>query len=97
MKVSKKAYLHVFTIIVLALGLLRLTTDIDEPKTPEQIAMEDSLAIANEEAEEQEEESVPVSKETLENPDNLFPQYNEGTQNSGHVKGHNHREVCIAR
>ena len=73
MKVSKKAYLHVFTIIVLALGLLRLTTDIDEPKTPEQIAMEDSLAIANEEAEEQEEESVPVSKETLENPDNQAP------------------------
>lgn len=70
MKVSKKAYLHVFTIIVLALGLLRLTTDIDEPKTPEQIAMEDSLAIANEEAEEQEKQSVPVSKETLENPDN---------------------------
>ena len=54
----------------MALGLLRLTTDIDEPKTPEQIAMEDSLAIANEEAEEQEEESVPGSKETLENPDN---------------------------
>lgn len=70
MKVSKKAYLHVFTIIVLALGLLRLTTDIDEPKTPEQIAMEDSLAIANEDAEEQEEQSVPGSKETLENPDN---------------------------
>ena len=59
MKVSKKAYLHVFTIIVLALGLLRLTTDIDEPKSPEEIAMADSLAIVNEEAEE---ESVPVSK-----------------------------------
>lgn len=55
MKVSKKAYLHVFTIIVLALGLLRLTTDIDEPKTPEEIAMADSLAVVNEEAEASEE------------------------------------------
>ena len=59
MKVSKKAYLHVFTIIVLALGLLRLTTDIDEPKSPEEIAMADSLAVVNEEAEASEE----VSKE----------------------------------
>ena len=59
MKVSKKAYLHVFTIIVLALGLLRLTTDIDEPKSPEEIAMADSLALVNEEAEASEE----VSKE----------------------------------
>ena len=51
MKVSKKAYLHVFTIIVLALGLLRLTTDIDEPKSPEEIAMADSIAAEKEEAE----------------------------------------------
>ena len=57
MKVSKKAYLHVFTIIVLALGLLRLTTDIDEPKSPEEIAMADSLALVNEEAEASEEAS----------------------------------------
>ena len=70
MKVSKKAYLHVFTIIVLALGLLRLTTDIDEPKSSEEIAMADSLAVVNEEAEE---ESVPVSKETLDNPNNQTP------------------------
>ena len=54
MKVSKKAYLHVFTIIVLALGLLRLTTDIDEPKSPEEIAMADSLAVANEASESEE-------------------------------------------
>ena len=57
MKVSKKAYLHVFTIIVLALGLLRLTTDIDEPKSPEEIAMADSLAVVNEASEEEEEEA----------------------------------------
>lgn len=57
MKVSKKAYLHVFTIIVLALGLLRLTTDIDEPKSPEDIAMADSLAVVNEASEEEEEEA----------------------------------------
>ena len=55
MKVSKKAYLHVFTIIVLALGLLRLTTDIDEPKSPEEIAMADSLAVVNEASEAEEE------------------------------------------
>ena len=58
MKVSKKAYLHVFTIIVLALGLLRLTTDIDEPKTHEEIAMADSLAVINEEAEASEETRI---------------------------------------
>ena len=57
MKVSKKAYLHVFTIIVLALGLLRLTTDIDEPKSPEEIAMADSLAVVNEASETEEEEA----------------------------------------
>ena len=57
MKVSKKAYLHVFTIIVLALGLLRLTTDIDEPKSPEEIAMADSLAVVNEASEAEEEEA----------------------------------------
>lgn len=70
MKVSKKAYLHVFTIIVLALGLLRLTTDIDEPKSPEEIAMADSLAIVNEEAEAEEETETsdsPVSSENSEN------------------------------
>ena len=58
MKVSKKAYLHVFTIIVLALGLLRLTTDIDEPKSPEEIAMADSLAVVNEEAEAEEKSGI---------------------------------------
>ena len=70
MKVSKKAYLHVFTIIVLALGLLRLTTDIDEPKSPEEIAMADSLAVVNEEAEAEEETETsdsPVSSENSEN------------------------------
>jgi len=68
MKVSKKAYLHVFTIIVLALGLLRLTTDIDEPKSPEEIAMADSLAVVNEEAEASEEAGSPVIPESPENP-----------------------------
>lgn len=68
MKVSKKAYLHVFTIIVLALGLLRLTTDIDEPKSPEEIAMADSLAVVNEEAEAEEEAGSPVIPESPENP-----------------------------
>ena len=62
MKVSKKAYLHVFTIIVLALGLLRLTTDIDEPKSPEEIAMTDSIAAEKEEAEALEEPESPENQ-----------------------------------
>ena len=70
MKVSKKAYLHVFTIIVLALGLLRLTTDIDEPKSPEEIAMADSLAVENEEVEASEEAVSPVIPESPDNPAN---------------------------
>ncbi len=71
MKVSKKAYLHVFTIIVLALGLLRLTTDIDEPKSPEEIAMADSLAVVNEDSEAAEEETKKeddVEETTTPNP-----------------------------
>lgn len=47
MKVSQKAYLHVFTFIVLALGLLRLTTDIDQPKSPQDIALADSISAEN--------------------------------------------------
>ena len=47
MKVSQKAYLHVFTFIVLALGLLRLTTDIDQPKSPQDIALADSFSAEN--------------------------------------------------
>lgn len=47
MKVSQKAYLHVFTFIVLALGLLRLTTDIDQPKSPQNIALADSISAEN--------------------------------------------------
>ena len=47
MKVSQKAYLHVFTFIVLALGLLRLTTDIDQPKSPHDIALADSISAEN--------------------------------------------------
>lgn len=47
MKVSQKAYLHVFTFIVLALGLLRLTTDIDQPKSPQDVALADSISAEN--------------------------------------------------
>lgn len=47
MKVSQKAYLHVFTFIVLALGILRLTTDIDQPKSPQDIALADSISAEN--------------------------------------------------
>ncbi len=72
MKVSKKAYLHVFTIIVLALGLLRLTTDIDEPKSPEEIAMADSLAVANEASESEE---LTINNEQL-TPNNQHPTTN---------------------
>lgn len=53
MKVSKKAYLHTFTLIVLALGILRLTTDIDEPKSQQEIAMADSTAVETEEISEE--------------------------------------------
>ena len=70
MKVSKKAYLHVFTIIVLALGLLRLTTDIDEPKSPEEIAMADSIAAEKEETEAMEEPESSDIPESPENPKN---------------------------
>ena len=73
MKVSKKAYLHVFTIIVLALGLLRLTTDIDEPKSPEEIAMADSLAVVNEEAEAEEEPVIQESPANTESSTSSLP------------------------
>ena len=73
MKVSKKAYLHVFTIIVLALGLLRLTTDIDEPKSPEEIAMADSLAVVNEEAETEEEPVIQESPANTESSTSSLP------------------------
>lgn len=73
MKVSKKAYLHVFTIIVLALGLLRLTTDIDEPKSSEEIAMADSLAVVNEEAEAEEEPVIQESPANTESSTSSLP------------------------
>ena len=73
MKVSKKAYLHVFTIIVLALGLLRLTTDIDEPKSPEEIAMADSIAVVNEEAEAEEEPVIQESPANTESSTSSLP------------------------
>jgi hypothetical protein len=73
MKVSKKAYLHVFTIIVLALGLLRLTTDIDEPKSSEEIAMADSLAVVNEEAEAEEEPVILESPANTESSTSSLP------------------------
>lgn len=73
MKVSKKAYLHVFTIIVLALGLLRLTTDIDEPKSPEEIAKADSLAVVNEEAEAEEEPVIQESPANTESSTSSLP------------------------
>ena len=73
MKVSKKAYLHVFTIIVLALGLLRLTTDIDEPKSPQEIAMADSLAVVNEEAEVEEEPVIQESPANTESSTSSLP------------------------
>ena len=69
MKVSKKAYLHVFTIIVLALGLLRLTTDIDEPRSAQDIAMADSLAVENEEVEASEELESPIIPDSPDNPE----------------------------
>lgn len=73
MKVSKKAYLHVFTIIVLALGLLRLTTNIDEPKSSEEIAMADSLAVVNEEAEAEEEPVIQESPANTESSTSSLP------------------------
>ena len=73
MKVSKKAYLHVFTIIVLALGLLRLTTDIDEPKSSKEIAMADSLAVVNEEAEAEEEPVIQESPANTESSTSSLP------------------------
>ena len=75
MKVSKKAYLHVFTIIVLALGLLRLTTDIDEPRSAQDIAMADSLAVENEEVEASEEPESPIIPDSPDNPE--IPRYPE--------------------
>ena len=81
MKVSKKAYLHVFTIIVLALGLLRLTTDIDEPKSPEEIAMADSLAVVNEASEAEEEEANKENDVEEANTPNPTPNTQHPTPN----------------
>ena len=81
MKVSKKAYLHVFTIIVLALGLLRLTTDIDEPKSPEEIAMADSLAVVNEDSEAEEEEANKEDDVEESNTPNPTPNTQHPTPN----------------
>ncbi|MBO4482916.1 MAG: hypothetical protein J5735_03785 [Prevotella sp.] len=81
MKVSKKAYLHVFTIIVLALGLLRLTTDIDEPKSPEEIAMADSLAVVNEASEAEEEEAKKENDVEEANTPNPTPNTQHPTPN----------------
>ena len=81
MKVSKKAYLHVFTIIVLALGLLRLTTDIDEPKSPEEIAMADSLAVVNEDSEAAEDEAKKEDDVEESNTPNPTPNTQHPTPN----------------